>query len=151
MVAQAISTRFALYSGSGHLLSTHSTMSPRFVRDGTELPLRAPAAARIDWLNRNSTLRSVFGVGGLIVAVHAIVEGSDDQPGQVPIARPLMNIHDLEGRPLVSDIRLWNLPVGRDDANLYVVGRAEDRRGPGTTEQELVQIPVRRDRQSISK
>ena len=104
----------------------------------------------MDWTSRNSTIRSVFGIGGLIVAVHATTEGTLDKPEHMPIPRSLMNIHELDGRPLVSDIRLLNLPVGRDDANLYVVGRAEDRRGPGTAAQELLQIPVRKGRQSIS-
>ena len=151
IAAQAVSTRFGLYGASGELRSTHNTMSPRFVRDGTELPLRASAAIRMEWLSRNSTIRSVFGVGGLIAVVHTVTEGSlDGRPEHMPIAaRPLMNIHDLNGQPLVSDIRLLNLPVGRDDANLYVVGRAEDRRGPGTATQELLQIPVKRGRHSI--
>lgn len=150
IVEQAISTRFALYSGNGRLASTHSTMSPRFVRDGTELPLGSSATIRLGWLNHNTTIRSVFGVGGLIVVVHAAFEGSPGEPADnVPIARPFMNIHDLDGRPLVSDIRLSNLPVGRDDSNLYVVGRAEDRRGPGGSEQQLMQIPIKRGHQSF--
>ena len=149
MVAQATSTRFALYTERGDLKSTHSTMSPRFVRDGTELPLQAPASIGVPWLNRNSTIRSVFGVSGLIVVVHALFEGTFEGTDSPPIARPLMNIHDLDGRPMVSDIRLPNGPVGRDEANLYVVGRAEDRRGPGKAEQELLQIPIKRGHESF--
>ena len=151
VVAQSISSRIALYGAAGQLRSTHSTASPRFVRDGTELPLRSTTAAQVEWTNHNSTIRSVFGVGGLIVAVHATFEGGFDRPENAPIARPFMNIHDPDGLPLTSDISLSNLPVGRDDANLYVVGRAEDRRGPGKVEQSLMQIPVKRGRQSISK
>jgi len=32
-----------------------------------------------------------------------------------------MNIHSIEGRRLVSDIRLPEVPTGRDDTHLYVV------------------------------
>jgi hypothetical protein len=54
----------------------------------------------------------------------------------------LMNVHTIAGEALVSDVRLANLPVGRDDRHLFVVDYGAGGRRAGTHNLTLVRYPI---------
>src|SRR5207247_2358603 len=117
-----ISTRVAIYDEQRQRIGLHDISSPRFLRDGTELPVSASAEAAERWKSRNSIIRRVFSIGGYLVTIHTLTEiGPDWQFGQMSRFQVFMNIHSVDGRGLVSDVRLPDIPIGRDETHLYVV------------------------------
>jgi hypothetical protein len=53
-----------------------------------------------------------------------------------------MNIYAHDGTPLVSDARLPDLPIGRDDTHLYAVDYGPAGRGNSSERVRLARIPI---------
>lgn len=143
VAAQGTSTRVALYDARGGRTATVDVTSPKFLRDGTEMPVAVGGDVIERWKSRNSIIRRVFAIGDRLVSIHTLTElGPDWQFGQQTAFSVFMNIHALDGRPLVSDVKLVDVPIGRDDANLYAVDYGPAQRRNGATEATLVRVPI---------
>jgi hypothetical protein len=143
VAAQGTSTRVALYDARGGRTATVDVTSPKFLRDGTEMPVAIGGDVIERWKSRNSIIRRVFAIGDRLVTIHTLTElGPNWQFGQQTGFSVFMNIHALDGRPLVSDVKLVDVPIGRDDANLYAVDYGAAGRRNGATDATLVRIPI---------
>jgi hypothetical protein len=143
IASQGISTRVALYSAQGTRTSTIDIRSPKFVRDGTENPVSTKPSETERWRSRNSVIRRVFAIGRYFVTVHSLtVIGPTWKFGETPQFQVFMNIHAADGTPLVSDVRLPDLPIGRDGTHLYAIDYGPAGRGNSSERVRLVRIPV---------
>ena len=138
------STQVAVYDARGSRTRTIDVTSPKFRRDGTELPVATPPDVTERWKSRNSLIRRVFGVAGHLVTVHTLTEiGPDWKFGQQTKLWVFMNIHAVDGTPAVSDVGLVDVPIGRDDSNLYAVDYGAGGRRNGATGAALVRIAIK--------
>jgi hypothetical protein len=142
--SQGTSASIALYDSSGKRTALHDVRSPRFVRDGVELPVATPAAVYAEWQSRNSLIRHVFAFGDRIATVHTLTGLPPGWKFGEPTRQAVfMNLHALDGAALVSDVKLPDFPVGRDDTHLYVVDYGAAGRRNGGERATLVRIPIK--------
>lgn len=145
-----MSTRIALYDARGSRMATYDVTSPKFLRDGTEIPVATPAEATERWKGRNSVMRRVYALADCLVAVHTRTSiGPDWHFGEPSQFLVFMNILGLDGSPLVSDVGLADLPIGRDESNLYAVDYGAGGRRNGVEHATLLRVPVRRGADAI--
>lgn len=143
IASHGISTRVAIYDAQGTRTSMIDITSPKFVRDGTEMPVQTPASKYEPWRGRNSVIRRVFSFGRYFAVVHSkTIQGPDWVFGQQSQYDVFMNIYGADGAPLTSDVRLPDLPVGRDASHLYVIDYGQQGRGQSPDRVRLVRIPV---------
>lgn len=142
--AQGTATSVALYDAQGKHTAAFDVRSPQFVRDGVELPVATPARVYAEWQSRNSLIRYVFAFGDRIVTVHTLTGLPPGWKFGEPTRQAVfMNVHALDGTPLVSDVKLPDFPVGRDDTHLYVVDYGAGGRRNGGERGTLVRIPIK--------
>jgi hypothetical protein len=141
VAAHRVGMLVGVYDARYRLMRTIDVRSPLFSETG-----RRNASQKIDamlsWSRENSVIRQVHAFGDDVVTVHSV---NRSKPGNGSVTRfdVFMNVHSLDGRPLQSDVRLPDLPVGRDDASLFVIDYgAKGRRKPGRDAFSLVRIPV---------
>jgi hypothetical protein len=138
-----IGTSVALYDSSGARSKTIDVRSPKFVRDGTEMPVETPASKYEPWRGRNSVIRRVFSFGKYFAVIHSrTIHGPDWVFGQQSQFEVYMNIFGADGAPLTSDVRLPDLPIGRDGTHLYAIDYGPQGRGQSPERVRLVRIPV---------
>lgn len=138
-----ISTKVALYDATGTRTSTIAVSSPRFKRDGTEMPVKSRPEDYERWRSRNSVIRRVFAMGRYFVVVHSTtLIGPKWVFGETPQLEVFMNVYAADGTPLVSDVRLPDQPIGRDATHLYAIDYGPDGRGQSSERVRLVRIPV---------
>jgi hypothetical protein len=143
IASQATSTRVALYDAAGTRTGFIDVRSPKFVRDGSVLPTRNTIAVIERWRARNSVIRRVFAAGGRLTVAHSrTVIGPAWVEGEEPQLEVWMNIYEAGGAPLVSDVRLPDLPIGRDATHLYAIDYGAAGRGNAPERVRLVRIPV---------
>jgi hypothetical protein len=143
VAAHGTATSIALYDVSGKRTSVIDVRSPKFVRDGVELPVATPASAYAQWQSRNSLIRYVYAFGDRIATVHTLTGLPPGWKFGEPTEQAVfMNVHAIDGTPLVSDLRLPGFPVGRDDTHLYVVDYGAGGRRNGGERATLVRIPI---------
>lgn len=141
--SQGTATGVALYDAGGKRTAVHDVRSPKFVRDGVELPVATPAAVYAEWQSRNSLIRHVFAFGDRIATVHTLTGLPPGWKFGEPTRQAVfMNLHALDGKGLVSDVKLPDFPVGRDDTHLYVVDYGAAGRRNGGERATLVRIPI---------
>ena len=140
---QGVSDRIALYDARGLRIAAFDVTSPRFLRDATELPVSTAPDVTERWKSRNSLIRRVFAVANHLMTIHTLtVIGPGWQFGEQSQFAVYMNIHDLDGTGLVSDVRLPDLPVGRDAAHLYAIDYGAGGRRNGADRLTLQRIPI---------
>jgi hypothetical protein len=143
VASQATASSLALYDAHGKRISEFDVRSPKFVRDGVELPVATPAPVYAQWQSRNSLIRYVFAFGNRIATVHSLTGLPPEwKPGDPTRQAVFMNVHALDGTALVSDVKLPDFPVGRDDTHLYVVDYGSAGRRNGGERATLVRIPI---------
>lgn len=143
VAAQGISTRVAVYDASGKRTALHDVRSPKFTRDGVELPVATPASKYVEWQTRNSLIRQVFAFGDRIATIHTLTSLPPGWKfGELTQPEVFMNLHALDGTGLVSDVKLPDFVVGRDDTHLYVVDYGPGGRRNGGERGTLVRIPI---------
>ena len=54
-----------------------------------------------------------------------------------------MNVHTLDGRRMVSDIKLPGMPIGRDDTHIYVTDYGPEGRHGAPAALKILRIPVK--------
>jgi hypothetical protein len=124
------------------LLRHVDVRSPNFLDSGRRNGSKS-LTAMVAWNEDNSVIRGAYAFGSSIVSVHSFNRTRGWKPGQQTDFEVFMNLHSLDGTGLASDIRLPNLPVGRDDTSLYVVDYgAGGRRRIGKGVISLFRIPV---------
>lgn len=141
VAAHRVGMLVGVYDARYQLIRTIDVRSPLFSETG-----RRNASQKIDamlaWGVENSVIRQVHAFGDEIVTVHS-VNRSKPGNGKRTTFDVFMNVHALDGQPLQSDLRLPDLPVGRDDTSLYVVDYgANGRRKLGRDGFALVRVPV---------
>jgi hypothetical protein len=129
IAAQKISTRVGLFDAQRRLVRTVDVRSPFFREDGRRVPQRTDLVQELAWHEDNSVIQDVAAFRDGFAVVHAIHRTRGWQPR--PIAFDVfVNVYGYDGRPLVSDIRLPDLPVARDADNLYTVSYGAAGRRP---------------------
>jgi hypothetical protein len=150
VAAHATATSVALYDAHGKRTALFDVRSPQFVRDGVELPVATPAPVYAQWQSRNSLIRYVFAFGDRILTVHTLTGLPPGWKFGEPTKQAVfMNVHALDGKPLVSDVKLPDFPVGRDDTHLYVVDYGAGGRRNGGERGTLVRIPIKADADAV--
>lgn len=143
-MAQGGGTRAAVLSTDGTVTRVFDIRSPRFLRDGA-VSRRGSIAEGMAWRETNSTIEGVYAWENVVATVHRYTATTNWQgPDDIIRFNVFMNLHDARtGEGLVSDIRLPDLPVGRDGEYLLVLdyGSAGGRRHD-TDQLDLVKIPI---------
>ena len=122
LAAQGAGTVFGVASEDGELVRTVDARSPLFLRDGTRVRPDSPLTEIVAWGERNSSIRALYAFPDAIAVVHHNHATRNWSPGAGPVQFDVfMNIFSHEGERLVSDIRLPELPVGRDETHILVI------------------------------
>jgi len=128
VASQAASERVGLYDRQDTLLRTISVASPMFRRNGEVLAPGTRAQARGPWMMQNSIIRRVFAFSDRVAVVHTQSEslarnvaGPDGQSAELGRLNVYVNLYTRAGMPLEQDIKLSDVPVGKDSSHLYVI------------------------------
>ena len=120
--AQGPGTDIGVATPDGTLVETFDIVSPRFVRDGRRpTPGLGPAVTTECGLT-NSTLIAVYAFGNRIAVVHFVNATAWDPSTRGAVEfNVFMNVFDADGRGLVADLSLPDVPIGRGEDLIYVV------------------------------
>jgi hypothetical protein len=144
LAAHQVGTLVGVYDSQFRLMRNIDVRSPKFLDSGARNGSQS-LTEMVAWNEDNSVIRDTYAFGGSIVTVHSFNRTRGWKPGQAIDFEVFMNIHTLEGAGVASDIRLPDLPVGRDATSLYVVDYgAAGRRVRGNAPISLFRIPVDR-------
>lgn len=150
VASQGTSTRIGLYDVHGTATRFYPVISPKFLRDGTELPINSSGEAAERWKSRNSLVRRVFSVNDYLVTIHTLTEiGPDWKFGEQAQFQVFMNVFALDGTGLVSDIRVPDIPIGRDETHLYTIDYGPNRRRNAVASVKLVRFPIARGPEGV--
>jgi hypothetical protein len=141
VAAHRVGMMVGVYDARYQLIRTIDVRSPLFAETGRR-NLSQKVDTMLAWGEENSVIRQVHAFGDDIVTVHSV---NRSKPGNGSVTKfdVFMNVHAIDGERLQSDLRLPDLPVGRDDAALYVIDYgANGRRKLGRNAFSLVRIPV---------
>jgi hypothetical protein len=119
-----VSDKIGVYTNAGALQRTLPIASPAFKRDSVRLPEKSSSEDRVRWLATNSVVRRVFVVSGNIVVVHYLARlPSEWSAGSAarPQVTARVNVFARDGKMLLQDFPLADLPVGSDGESLFVV------------------------------
>ena len=139
VLAQGGGTTLAILSDSGAVQRRFDVRSPRFLRDGTALTWEADVLEENDWGVTNSRIYAVYAHDDVVATVHShhVTGGAANIEFAV-----YMNLHTAAGEGLVSDIRLPDLPTGRDGEHLLVIDYGEAGRWGDVDRVGLLRIPI---------
>jgi hypothetical protein len=131
-----------VYDSELRLVRNVDVRSPNFLETGQRNGSQA-LPEMVAWNEENSVIRDCYAFGDSIVTVHSFNRTKGWKPGQPTDFEVFMNVHGLDGTGRTSDIRLPDLPVGRDGSSLYVVhyGRS-GRRARSSDAISLFRIPI---------
>ena len=128
--AQGAGTTVGVAAADGTLVRTFGMASPRFLRDGRRLAFGLGPAETTEWGLTNSTLGGVYAFGRHIAVVHRHNATTWDPSGVAAVEfNVFMNVFDAEGRGLIADLSLPDIPIGRGDDLIYVVDYGPAGRG----------------------
>jgi hypothetical protein len=137
---QAASHEVGIYSTTGALVRRIDVRSPRFLQDGSTVRADADVADGITWAQRNS---SVFWCGAFleyVATAHFTFEAGTWSPGVAMTPKAFLNVHHIDGTPVVADLALSDLPVAKDHDSIYVVVYGSARSSAGERRLELQRI-----------
>lgn len=143
VATQPSSKEIAFYDTDGVVQRRFDVTSPLFVDTG-EVLRKLDSEADMRWSSRNSLVRSASQFGELIATVHfrsRLPEGWTF--GQSVEFDYWMNVHGVDGRRWVSDIKLPGMPIGRDDTHIYVTDYGPDGRHSAPDKLKILRIPVK--------
>ena len=129
VMALPTSERVAVYDTAGHFRRAFNISSPLFLRDGRILPPGGTRVHRFLWGRTNSVIQAVFATADLVATIHSTNRVPVDWNYQWVQFDVRMNLHRLDGTPVVVDLRLVDLPVGRDDSHAFVIDYGSEGRG----------------------
>jgi hypothetical protein len=141
VAAHRVGMMVGVYDARFQLIKTIDARSPLFQETGKR-NLSQKIDTMLAWGEENSVIRQVHAFGDAIVTVHSLSRSKAGKRSATTFD-VFMNVHSLDGVGLRSDVRLPDLPVGRDETALYVVDYgANGRRKLGRDAFSLVRIPV---------
>lgn len=145
------STQLGLYSDDGRFEHAVDLRSPEFKDDGSVVAGSAPITQKMQWHQRNSAFRFCGAFGNYLLAVHYTLGPGDWQPGKAMEPVPLMNVFAADGTPLVSDLKLRDFPIAKDDRSLYVLVYGDARKNNGAPMLELDVIDILDQRNELTR
>jgi hypothetical protein len=145
IAAHQVGTLVGVYDRSLRRMRTIDVRSSMFLDNGTRNGSQS-LARMVAWNEDNSVIRGAYTFGDAIVTVHSFNRTRGWKAGQQTDFHVFMNVHTLDGTGVASDLRLPDLPVGRDATSLYVIDYGpRGRRAAGRDPISLLRIPVPRD------
>lgn len=143
LATQSSSKEIAFYDSAGVVRRRFEVTSPLFTDDGSVLRTLG-GEPDVRWSARNSLVKSAEQFGEIIATVHYRTRlPTDYVHGQSTEFDYWMNLHTLDGRPLVSDIKLPGMPIGRDGTHLYITDYGPDGRHSAPDKLKVLRIPVK--------
>lgn len=143
LATQSSSREVAFYDMAGVVGRRFDITSPLFVDDGSVLRTLG-GEPDVRWSARNSLVKSSEQIGGIVATIHFRTRLPDDYVfGQSTEFDYWMNLHAMDGRKLVSDIKLPGMPIGRDGTHIYVTDYGPDGRHSAPDKLKLLRIPVK--------
>ncbi len=132
----------------GGVVTVVDVRSPRFARDGARAVLGAGLAQEMRWGETNSAVEGIFAWSDVLGVVHSLHATKDWTLGQVMQLDVFLNLFSSAGDPLVADVRLPDLSIGRSGEYLYFLdwGEAGRRRDVDQLDIRRVSLPQLRDR-----
>lgn len=140
VACQAASHEVGVYSAEGELVRRIDVRSPRFLDDGSRVRAGAAVAAGINWAQRNSSVIWCGAFLQYVATVHFTFEAGAWSPGVAMKPTPFLNVHHIDGTPVVADLALSDLPVAKDHDSIYVVVYGDARSSAGERRLELQRI-----------
>lgn len=136
------SAEVGVYSPTGQLERRIDVRSPLFLDDGSTTKASSAVVDKLQWHQRNSAVRFCGAFDNYVAVVHYTLEPGEWSPGKAMTPRPLLNIHQLDGTPIVADLGLRDVPIAKDAHNLYVLVYGDSRKDSGgpTLELDTIQI-----------
>lgn len=149
VATQASSKEVAFYDAGGAVKRRFDVTSPLFTDDGSVMRTLG-GEPNVRWSARNSLIKQAFQFGAVLATVHhRTILPKDYVFGQSTEFDYWMNLHALDGRRLVSDIKLPGMPIGRDETHLYVTDYGPDGRHSAPDQLKILRVPVRAGTESF--
>ena len=119
-----------------------SVQSKNFLRTGERLQPNDSLGKRMQWSASNSAISQIFAFQDGVVAIHAqhIPGPGGGHDGQRIHFTTYMNTYDWTGTAGRVDLKLTDIPVGRDDKTIFVIDYGFDGRENGATKIRILQI-----------
>ena len=149
VVAQSVSTQVGIFDANYRMRRVFDIRSPRFHEDGARTTRSNSVIDEMRWHEDNSVIRRVYAFDDGIVTIHTTNAMKGWTPGKSIPFNVHINVHALDGSGLVSDVRLPDLPVGRDDKNLYVIDYGTAGRRLGAEKITLLRYPIVVERDAL--
>ena len=142
IAAHRVGSTVGVFDAELQLVRTVDVRSQLFLETGRRNGSRR-VNEMIAWNEDNSIIRRAYAFGDTLVTIHSFNRTRGWKRGKTLDFDVFMNVHTLDGAGVASDIRLPDLPVGRDATSLYVVDYGHTgRRTRGSDPFWLVKIPV---------
>ncbi len=139
---QGASHEVGVFNAEGRVVRRIDIRSPQFRDDGTTVSGTAPVARTIEWSQRNSSVIWCGAFGDLIATAHFTFEDGDWSPGVAMKPKVLLNIHRLDGTPVIADLALRDFPVAKDSDSIYVLAYGDARNSTDNRMLELERVQV---------
>jgi hypothetical protein len=140
VVSQGPSQNLLVYGPSTRDRRMVNVSSPLFKSDGRPLERGAGREAQLAWSADNSDIEGVMVFGDTITTIHSHIDSSKSRGEGLAQFAVFMNLHSMDGVPLVSDIGLPDFPLGCDQDSLYVVDYGEGGRRAEVRAMDIVRI-----------
>ena len=145
LACQAGATTVGIFSVDGEVLKRIDVRSPLFRHDGTTLAPGDPIPDRVRWLQRNSIIHSCGFFDDYVATTHVVYEPGEWMPGKAMTPQVYLNVHRLDGTPVLSDLRLPDRAMASDGHSLYVASPGANRATNGGSELTLYRFRVTMD------
>jgi len=143
LASQSSSKEVAFYDASGEVRRRLDITSPLFIDDGSVLRTLG-GEPDVRWSGRNSLVKSSHQIAGIVATIHYRTRLPGDYVfGQSTEFDYWLNLHKMDGRRLVSDIKLPGMPIGHDDTHIYVTDYGPDGRHSAPDKLKILRIPVK--------
>ena len=139
---QGASHEVGVFDNEGHIRRRIDIRSPMFNDDGTAVSLSAPVTRAIEWNQRNSSVMWCGAFNDVIATAHYTFEEGRWSPGVAMTPKVLLNIHHIDGTPLIADLGLRDFPVAKDADSIYVTVYGDNRNSTDMRSLELDTIRI---------
>lgn len=133
VACQSDGTDVGVYDAGGTMIRRINVGSPLFKSDGSSLEPGSQIPAKIAWSQRNSSIHGCYLLGPFVATVHSSLQPGELQPGKAMPPNVFLNVHSIEGRALLSDAKLADLPVAHDADSIYIAVMDEARSPAGSS------------------
>ena len=147
LVGQGGSTSARVVDADGAPVAALDIRSPLFARDGTRVDLGS-LEAEMRWGVTNSEVQGVYAWNDTLAVVHALHATTDWRPGRIMQFSVFLNLFSSTGEPLVADVGLPDLSIGRSGEHIYFLDYGEAGRSRNVDAVDILRLslPGLRDR-----